>query len=97
MAVIEAMSHGVPVVCTPVGGLPEIITHEQSGLFCEPGNIPQLTQPIARVLADPSLAARLGAAGHEAIRGHATTESTSAALEPLYAEVTGKDAAFAAV
>lgn len=100
MAVMEAMSHGVPVACTPVGGLPELISHELNGLFCQPGDIPQLCHQIGRVLGDPALAAMLGAAGHEVVLQHATTESTSVSLEALYADVarstTGKKIPLAA-
>jgi len=33
MAIIEAMSLGLPVIATPVGGVPEAVAHEKSGLL----------------------------------------------------------------
>ena len=43
MAMIEAMSFGLSVITTPVGGIPELISHENNGLLIEPGNIQQLS------------------------------------------------------
>jgi len=39
MALLEAMSWGLPAIATPVGGIPEVILPSQNGLLVEPGNI----------------------------------------------------------
>jgi glycosyltransferase involved in cell wall biosynthesis len=42
MSMLESMAWGLPVIVTPVGGIPEVITHNQNGLLIEPGNREQL-------------------------------------------------------
>ena len=64
-AVLEGMSLGRPVVATAVGGVPEIIEHERTGLLVAPADSGALSVAVARVLTDRDLAARLGAAGRK--------------------------------
>jgi glycosyltransferase involved in cell wall biosynthesis len=61
MAVLEAMSWGLPVIATPVGGIPQVIDHEVSGLLVAAGDIEGLARQIERLLADTALRERLGA------------------------------------
>ena len=60
MCVVEAFAHGLAVVCTPVGALPEIVEHERTGLLVPVKNAPALAQALERLLSDPALRARLG-------------------------------------
>ena len=72
MAILEAMAYGMPVIATPVGGVPDVIRHGREGLLVEVGNRGALTAALARMVADPALRASLG-------RGaRATAESLSA-------------------
>ncbi len=87
MAVLEAMSHGVPVICTPVGGLPELIEDGRNGLFVAPGDAPALARQIAKVLGDPACAASLAAAASETVQQRCGLAAVSARLETLYAEL----------
>jgi glycosyltransferase involved in cell wall biosynthesis len=50
MTVLEAMACKCPVVCTRVGALPELVTHNESGFLYERGNIDELMAGIERVL-----------------------------------------------
>jgi glycosyltransferase involved in cell wall biosynthesis len=61
----EAMAHGRPVVASAVGGLLEAVDDERTGLLVPPGDIGALRTAIERLLADPALRARLGAAARE--------------------------------
>jgi glycosyltransferase involved in cell wall biosynthesis len=65
--VLEAMAMGIPVVASSVGGIPEAIEHEKTGLLIPPSNPTALAKALARVLDDPALASRLGAAGRERV------------------------------
>jgi glycosyltransferase involved in cell wall biosynthesis len=66
---IEAMTAGVPVVATRVGGVPEIIGEEETGLLVPPGDPCATVHAILRVLEESLLARRLVEAGrHRAER-----------------------------
>lgn len=58
--VLEAMAQGCPIVASRVGGIPEMIEHEQNGLLCEPGDVDDLATKIISLLDNPAYAARLG-------------------------------------
>jgi glycosyltransferase involved in cell wall biosynthesis len=62
MVVQEAMAAGLAVIATNVGGIPEQLEHEVSGLLFEPGDVNQMTALIARLGNDQDLSRRLGAA-----------------------------------
>ncbi len=61
----EAMRWGIPVIGCSVGGVPEIITHGETGWLCQPESPASITQGVVRLLSDESLRVRLGAAGKQ--------------------------------
>lgn len=62
MALLEAMAHGLAIVTTPVGAHSETVVHEEHALLITPGDVDALEAALARLLDDPQLRARLGAA-----------------------------------
>lgn len=66
--VLEAARAGVPTVSTAVGGVPETISHEESGLLVQAGDTEALGRAMARILEDDALRARLGAAAGRRMR-----------------------------
>jgi glycosyltransferase involved in cell wall biosynthesis len=60
LAAIEAMASGTPVICSRLGGLPEVVRHGETGFLVEPGNAVELRDRIATVLAGRRLARSLG-------------------------------------
>jgi glycosyltransferase involved in cell wall biosynthesis len=52
MALLEAMAAGLPAIVTPVGGIPDALTHGAEGLVVEPGRIDQLSGAMVRMLSD---------------------------------------------
>lgn len=62
MSVIEGMAHGLAVAATPVGAVEDILRHEETGLITPPDDAPALAQTLERLVVDPELRARLGAA-----------------------------------
>ena len=63
LAALEAMSLGLPVVASRVGGLPEFITDEREGLLVPPGDPVALAAALRRLAGDEPLRLRLGQAG----------------------------------
>jgi glycosyltransferase involved in cell wall biosynthesis len=80
----EAMAYGRPVVATRVGGLPDAVEDEVTGRLVDPGDTAQLRAAIERLLGDPALRARLGAAARERAREHLAWEVAAAALVEAY-------------
>lgn len=62
---LEAMEHGKPVVATLFGGSPEVVQDGVTGFVANPFDTAAFAERIARLLRDPALAARMGAAGRE--------------------------------
>jgi glycosyltransferase involved in cell wall biosynthesis len=65
---LEAMAAGTPVVATAVSGIPELITDGHDGLLVAPEDPEALAGALARLHADPALAARLAQAAQETVR-----------------------------
>ena len=64
---LEAMSAGIPIVCTRIGGLAEIVVDEQCGLLYKVGDSVDLAAKIQRLWGDAGLRKRLVASGLEKV------------------------------
>lgn len=67
VVLMEAMAAGKPVIAATMAGIPEMITHERTGLLFDVGNWADLEAQIERLMHDDALALRIGAAGRERI------------------------------
>lgn len=54
LAALEAMSCGVPVVCSNIGGLPEFVMHGFNGFLCDVGAVEQMASHVLYILESPS-------------------------------------------
>ena len=61
MVVLEAMAAGVPVAASRVGGVPDLIENEKTGLLFDPRNGDDMRAAIAKLLAEPELGRTLAA------------------------------------
>jgi glycosyltransferase involved in cell wall biosynthesis len=86
---IEALLMERPTIASNVGGMPESVRHEETGLLVPPGDPVALAAAIERLLANPEEAARLGRAGRALMLRRFTLEHTGADLAALYSRVTG--------
>lgn len=59
MAVLDAWAYALPVITTPVGGIPEIAVEGKDVLFFSPGDIKQLSQILEKLIMDSSLRKRM--------------------------------------
>lgn len=67
LVALEAAAAGKPVVASNIGGLPDIVVHEETGLLVPPGDRAGLTAALRRMLEEPGLRERLGAAASERV------------------------------
>jgi glycosyltransferase involved in cell wall biosynthesis len=81
---LESMAAGVPVVATRVGGTPEVIEDGVNGLLVPPADPMALANAIGTLLADPSLASRLGRAGRRHVDERFSMARMVSATERLY-------------
>ncbi len=58
--VLEAMAHGVPVIGSRIGGIPDLVEHERSGLLVPPNDAARLAESMHAVLTDNDLRGTLG-------------------------------------
>ena len=65
MAVLEAMAAGVPVVASKIGGVPDLVDHERTGLLFNPKDVASLGDSVERLLANPAWAARVAESAKE--------------------------------
>ena len=62
-ATLEAMAAGLPVIGGDVGGIPEMVVHDETGLLVPPKSPDRLAAALARLLDEPDTRARFGRAG----------------------------------
>lgn len=84
LAAIEAMAAGLPVVCTTLEGMSELIRHGESGLLVSPGDAPGLSAAVLTLLNDGNLAERMGCSGRERYGRHFTSGLMIRRVEGLY-------------
>lgn len=66
--IVEAASQGLACLGTGISGIPEFIRDEETGLLVPPEDAPALAAALARLIGDPALRARLGAAAAARVR-----------------------------
>jgi glycosyltransferase involved in cell wall biosynthesis len=84
IAILEAMAAGRPVVATTVGGIPEFVTHGETGILVEPGNAAALARAIQTVLANPEQARQMGLRGQRHVQENFEIASVVRRHEEVY-------------
>ena len=79
LVALEAMSCGVPVVATRVGGLPEVVPEGEAGFLAEVGDIAAMAESALRILKDPERWRSMSAAARKAAECYSTDQ-----VVPMY-------------
>lgn len=87
MSILEAMGAGLPVVSTPIAGIPEAVLHKQTGLLVEPGNVNALASALKRLLDSHELRQKMGSAGNARAKSHFDAEVIVGQVRNLWSEV----------
>lgn len=85
---LEAMAHGVPVVGTSVGGVPEVVTNASTGFLVSRGDVEMLAARVLELLHDAALRHRLGRQAREAAFSRFSPAVRYQKLARLYGEMT---------
>lgn len=87
VSVLEAMSYACCVVASQVGGIPQMIEDNESGLLMEPRNKSSLKKALIKVLEDENLCTRLGMAAREKVQKEFSIDQCMEKLLSLYGKV----------
>jgi glycosyltransferase involved in cell wall biosynthesis len=86
VATLEAMAAGLPVVATAVGDVPQLVTAD-TGELVAPGDPDGLASSILRLIEDPGLRARQGAAARRRVAEHFGSDAWAHRILDLYREL----------
>lgn len=84
MVILEAMSVGLPVIATSVGGIPEVIEDGVNGWLVEPGNVCSLAERLQAVLEQPEALRAVGALARQRIIGEYSIQVMAERHKALY-------------
>ncbi|MEO0265222.1 MAG: glycosyltransferase family 4 protein [candidate division WOR-3 bacterium] len=91
MVLVEAISFGVPVVGSNVGGIPDIILDGKTGLLANPGDPEDLANKIIKLIENPELRKKLVEEGQKHIKENYSWDATLNKLEKIFKEVVKKE------
>ena len=86
-ALLEAMAAGLPVITTPVGGIPEVVHHRRNGLLVKSGDKQQLIQSIHLLCSKKEIRRKLGNEARETIRKKYNLKRMIKSFDRLYEEI----------
>jgi len=87
LSILEAMASGTPVLASRIDGLPEVVRDGETGFLVEPGDVTELHDRLAQLLADPALGARMGRRGREVVLEQFTWDACARRCLAAYEEL----------
>jgi glycosyltransferase involved in cell wall biosynthesis len=90
VAAMEAMAAGLAVIATPVGGNPELIQDNQTGILVPCQDVKALAEAIKRLYLDPALREKMSSRGRERIEGYFNHERMVTQIQDLYEQILRK-------
>ncbi len=88
-ALLEAMGAGLPVVVTPVGGIPDVVTNGVNGLILQAHDPAGLDEALERLIQDPALRAEMGNRNRDKAWREYEAQSVTDKLERHYESLAG--------
>ena len=85
--ILEAMAMGVPVVATKVGGIPELITHEKTGILCDPGDVDNILEKVLNLLSNKNQRLELAANAYRTVVGRFSFDRRLSTIEKFYKDL----------
>lgn len=93
---LEAMAVGLPVIATPVGGIPDFLIDEVNGLFCQPGDPQSIADSLFKMINDVQLSERVIRNGREMVVQEYNWELLSEKMRSLFNKLLNKRVLLAA-
>lgn len=90
MAVLDAWSYNLPIVTTPVGGLPDVLVDGQNALVFNPGDYRKMAQELESLIESPALRQQIARESHHLAETKFNIDTISDEIERLYLEVLKK-------
>lgn len=90
IAVLEAMSYGLPCVVSDVGGLPESVIEGETGFICPNQNLDEFVSKLFILLEDPTLMKRMGELGKQRVSKYFSEATQSEKILNLYHKILEK-------
>lgn len=87
MAVLDAFSYGLPVITTPVGGIPDLLTDSQNALIYSPGDIQALSKCLTRCISDQNLRHSLAKSSFNLSITTLNLETITSELDCIYRKI----------
>jgi glycosyltransferase involved in cell wall biosynthesis len=84
--ILEAMASRLPVITTPVGGIPSVVTEGVNGLMVQPGDVNGIAAAICRLLRDDHECGRLAEAGYREVVAKHDAEVIAVRLREVFAQ-----------
>ena len=84
VAAVEASACGIPVLATSVGGLPEVIDAEKTGIIVAPKNVEETAKALDRLISDENLRNEMGRNGRKKVEEHYNWKSNVEQMIHLY-------------
>lgn len=89
MSVLEAMAYGKPLVASRIGGIPELVADNKTGLLFEAGNAEALTTLLDKLMASETLRKQMGLAGRKRVKNLFSLNQHNTGLMQIYQSVLG--------
>lgn len=80
---LEAMASGLPIIGTPVGGIPDFLSDGETGVFCQPRDPESIAKAVQKIFSDSSLREKLIQNGEALVRSRYGWDGIAVEMEKL--------------